>query len=201
MKNKTFIVFLLFVVFLACKKENTHEKILPGKYFPVYPNSYWKYVNQDGDTVTHSTSADYILYSFLCKAFNTYTDSVYVPFWNGKPIYAYSTPVLEESMDKGKVFMPLLSENKGYEWLLWYSAKDSILEYVKTVDTALTLQSILYQHVIVVKKDSWDNKLLSDIHNYRFYARDIGLIKDMDVNESNNDTIRKIELFEYHIGQ
>jgi hypothetical protein len=200
-KNSILLIFI-FTVLFSCKKDDIDRNVIyPGPYFPVYPNSYWKYVQKDGDTITKSTSSDYLPDSFISEEYNVYTEDAYVPFWNGIPIYGYCTPVFVNANDKGRVLTPLLRDKAGFEWITWQSINDSIIEFVSAMDTVLTVKGTLYQNVIVVEKNSWSDHQLSNIYSYRFYARDIGLIKEIDLNISNNDTLRFSDLIEYHIGE
>src|SRR5205809_1148367 len=69
------------------------DTIFPKQYLPVYPGSYWKYLDENNDTVIYKTDPAYKLHSFKSSALNgKSSNSVYVPFWNDKPIYEYATP-------------------------------------------------------------------------------------------------------------
>jgi len=104
MKNSAFII-LIFVFLFACKKDipvtepdpvnnmNGYDTLKPLNYYPVYPGSYWRYLENDTDTVIQSTSSNYLPHSYLSykglddygNYVEQYSDTVYVPFLTTTP--------------------------------------------------------------------------------------------------------------------
>lgn len=115
-------IVILYSILLSCKKDiviedksnstKQFDTLKPLPYFPVYPNSYWKYLTTsrtytyddakkvyvvthiDSVIVIDTTSSKYILNSYVKYYQNNIhpviSDTTYVPFFNNKPIYHYS---------------------------------------------------------------------------------------------------------------
>lgn len=75
------LISILLIV--SCKKEKLAEPInigtlvqtrfdtiKPGPYLPVYPGSWWKYVNLKGDTIIDSVGVNYVKDSFELRSPN-----------------------------------------------------------------------------------------------------------------------------------
>ena len=179
---KYLFFILLFIV--SCKKEKQEaiQTIYPLPYLPVYPGSKWTYLNQNGDTLIQSTAPEYQLHQYQIS-YGYKTDNVYVPFWNGKPIYGYSTPDNDSPYGSpGETQIGYLSEKKGEQFYVYGSNMGSSWRVVENIDTNITVNSINYNNVIEVRKyyfPQWGagahNTHLSGIS---YYAKNIGLIKE-----------------------
>ena len=179
------IIFLLGILLLSCKKDleplSEVKYILPGKYFPVYPGSTWTYIENDGDTIIHSSDANWQKHSYKVNAFNDfYTDPVYVPKFEGKFIYGYSSYNLGQS--NYSPFTQILSENLGESWLSnwvltmsgWINTGNSV------VDTTLyTISVPAGTFVNVIKVNEYENILgTGDTVCYsKYYVPDVGIIR------------------------
>ena len=195
-------IFLLIILFCSCGKEpekRAVQTIYPLPYLPVYPGSRWRYLNSDGDTITYTTGNEYSENAYRSYALNgNYTDPVKVPYWNGQPIYGYSTPVEVFPQHSGHVgsrqvgFLSVTSGDRfttdSYKGLAWRE--------VGNTDTSISVDGNLYNHVIRV--NNWAE---SSFYNYprtlngaTYYARDIGLIKEEDLRDSTI-TLRLLDYF------
>jgi hypothetical protein len=118
--NITF--FVLIFSLIACKKENDYPIIEPGSYFPVYPNSYWKYLVNDAMVSMDSTSDNYVLNKCISASYeDEYTDYVYVPYYNSGTnspigyngsIYKYGR-YISNILHSNEIW-PFLSETIGF---------------------------------------------------------------------------------------
>ena len=91
MKN-IWIILIQFIVLGGCEKaeEPLPPIVEPGSYFPVYPGSWWKYIDKLNDTSLSSTSDGYLVHSFkIDDEPEQYSAPKRVPFLNGEPIYGY----------------------------------------------------------------------------------------------------------------
>jgi hypothetical protein len=215
--------------------ENMYDTIKPLVYFPVYPGSFWKYriiekqynISINGNDTTYilekqdttfneiTTSSDYILHNYVTSSYYDYdsdiqikefSDSVYVPFLNDKPIYGYdkidyaSKPPFGDTTYRKYAF---LSETIGYEFLdgwydsryLYYGTYNKVVE--KTIDVNSDSLIIVYGHY---------NRELGPEYNlrrneWRFYYKNIGLKLHFSFDERMRDTVYKEELVEYYINK
>lgn len=194
-------LFFILVFFLSCKKEKQEaiQTIYPLPYLPVYPGSKWIYLNEVGDTVIQSTAPEYQLHQYNSNHIGGYmTDYVYVPFWNGNPVYGYSTPIDNVSaafIHNGLTQIGYLSEKKGEQWTTYWSQYGNSFRVVENIDTSLTVNSIIYYNVIKVCNyghyPGGPGPVLLTTVSY--YAKNIGLIKE---DYSN----KHIDLISYYIN-
>jgi hypothetical protein len=203
-------LFILFIVFFSCKKDQQvdYETIYPLPYLPVYPGSHWTYLDENGDTLVQSTSSEYQLHSY--KSFNldgNNTDPVYVPYWNGYPVYGYSTPEYTTSgaftdFHYGMKQVGYLSEQLGQSWSTYANQYGSSGRKVVNIDTTLLVNSILFNHVIKVNDygSSYHEPPGNHLRATNYYAKDIGLIQQ---DEIYNDTlvIHHLKIISYFINQ
>jgi hypothetical protein len=193
-------LFFILVFFLSCKKEKQEaQTIYPLPYLPVYPGSKWIYLNEVGDTVIQSTAPEYQLHQYNSYSIGGYmTDYVYVPFWNDKPVYGYSTPIDNMSaafIHNGLTQIGYLSEKKGEQWTTYWSQYGSSFRVVENIDTSLTVNSINYYNVIKVCDYGHypagpGPQILASVS---YYAKNIGLIKEDYGN-------KHIDLISYYIN-
>jgi len=194
---KKFLV-LIIILFFSCKKEDPIPvTIYPFPYLPVYPGSYWKYLNQNGDTVLQTTSTEYVLHRYKYKndyEDNNMTSPVYVPFWNGIPVYGYSSPIKLDPLTY-YTQVSYLSTKIGQEYK-YYTRFGMISRLVANIDTSLVLFATTYNNVIVVNEyhlnPPYEHPPVLVGKNY--YAKDIGLVMEEDLY----DTIKIISYYINH---
>lgn len=193
-------LFFILVFFLSCKKEKQEaiQTIYPLPYLPVYPGSKWTYLNEVGDTIIQSTAPEYQLHQYISESIGDYmTDYVYVPFWNGKPVYGYSTPIDNMTTtfgDNGLTQIGYLSEKKGEQWTTYLSKITTSFRVVENIDTSITVNSINYNNVIkVCDYGHYAPNGPQYLAYVSYYAKNIGLIKEDYGN-------KHIDLISYYIN-
>ena len=94
-------LFIIIFVTVSCERSSDpiYDIIEPLDYFPVYPGSWWKYTINDTLISIDSVSKEYQLHSYQTspegysdangKLVREFSDPVYVPFFNSRPIYGY----------------------------------------------------------------------------------------------------------------
>jgi hypothetical protein len=189
--NKYF--FVIFVVLLSCKKEDVkkdYQTIYPQSYLPVYPGSTWQYTDETGDTIIYKTDDNYILNSYSSYTlYGNATDPAYVPYWNGNPVYGYSTPLQtsspsnNEDYARGMKQVGYLSETKGEQWVIYASQYGAAWRTVVNIDTTIIVNSYSFNHVIVVNDSASFMFNSSHLTKTDYYAKDVGLIKQ-DINDT-----------------
>lgn len=196
----TKIIPLLFLIFLfSCKKESPIEPTIltiePGAYYPVYPGSYWKYVNlYNNDTFQIDVYPEYKKHHYKSD-FNCFmTEYVLVPFIGSTPYYGYSIPKITywdagDSTDC-RTLIPFLKEEVGglYSEYHAYSNHDSKSIFVSGFKDTMTVQGILYYDIIVVIfQDKYNQTIMQQTNSY--YARDVGKIRSISTINLYNPAI------------
>jgi len=208
MRKFGFFILLLLIIFTGCQKEKGSDPpiIEPGSYFPVYPNSWWKYLVDNSEIQIDSTSDNYIVNSFKINGEpDKYSDPARVPFLNGNPIYGYyyveSVYFPSTIYDGIYKLWPILSEEVGYIfWAYWsdlrwpdpveevtvksktFNGTDSVLLLVSGWTTAYA------DHYVLPKK------------RYRTFVKGIGLTSDILVDTVTFDTLSKKILIDYYVN-
>jgi hypothetical protein len=205
MKSKLLLLLFLFLsVLQACKKadQKTPITILPLPYLPVYPGSSWVYITAAGDSVYSSTSPTYLLHSYQCSA--GYTDPVYVPWWDGKPIYGYSTPIdAYYGSSDIQAQQTLLSDQPGYRFDGLYSDPHyyhPVYYVVTATGKTDTINGTVYPNVVINSQYvTGYNPSLLEVER-KHYARNVGLIRIDDLDTSYTWHITRT-LVRYHINR
>lgn len=205
-KFRSFILFLL-IIWAGCQKEKGPDPpiIEPGSYFPVYPNSWWKYLVDDSIIQFDTTSDDYLVDSYLLyENPDIYSDPARVPFLNGKPIYGY---YFVESIGYPSNYYglhelwPILSEKAGDYFCAYWSDQryPNPYEYVtvksKTFDgTDSVLLLVSGWTTAYVDYDVYPKK------RYRTFVKGIGLTNDILVDTVTSDTLSRKILIDYFVN-
>ncbi|HQH19811.1 MAG TPA: hypothetical protein PKZ43_09670 [Bacteroidales bacterium] len=203
MKSLKFIIILFFIIIVSCKKENNEQlypTFYPLPYLPVYPGSYWKYTTNNGDTTLQKTSDNYILHSYNSSELGGIkTDPVYVPYWDGKPIYGYCTPCGYQ--------IPILKTELGASWETSNNISVHVYDCAKTiaVDTNILINGINYDSVIVIKDEHYSYSPMPLSYDKKYYAKNIGLIKEDDFvfnqNTASYDSTNALSIINFHINK
>ncbi|NOZ47789.1 MAG: hypothetical protein GXO79_13560 [Chlorobi bacterium] len=131
------ILLISLTVLFSCKDEPIPETILPEKYLPVYPGSWWIYSN--GETKT--TGSSYVLNSYQDDIASPYeTDKVFVPFWDGHYVYGYS--ITQNSTEFPLKL--LLSEKKNTTWFVGRFEGRDIMR--KTISKDISVSIVQYPY-------------------------------------------------------
>ncbi|MFN8208711.1 MAG: PKD domain-containing protein [Bacteroidales bacterium] len=179
-----------------------YDTIFPLPYFPAYPDSWWKYVNHQGDTVIHTTSPGYNLYLGYHPVYSPYdTSGFYAPVYDGHFVNRYKLhydqvsyhggswkTLFPEEVSKGLMFL------ENYIWpSTYYSGQ------IESVDTTVVVQSVSYDSVIVVYE--YLGPCLGCLpYGRTYYAKNTGIIKSVRWAQINDSIISSEELIDFRIG-
>ena len=205
------LVLTLVILTVSCEikqmedisDEITYDTIKPKSYYPVYPGSWWKYVTDDSTIIVNLTSDSYELHSYRNVPYYadsiTYSDSVYVPFFNSEPIYGYDK--IEYIADPfGNYFRrwPILRETVGFQFhRSWMDVRYNDLRETVVV----TNKFYNGEDSVLTLKGYWKydpNK--KNIIRYQDYIKGVGLVKATLIDTLSNDTIYAKHLIDYFIN-
>lgn len=205
---KITIVLLIFSL-IACKKESDYPIIEPGSYFPVYPDSFWKYLVDDSILIIDSTNDNYELYNVKIDGnYNDYyTEYCYVPYYNASHhsplLYSYHIfkygRYVNNAVTPTQIW-PFLSETIGYVFTLnpisqYQANNERFIVKAKIFDGQ---DSVLIQEATYFKNNS--PQYTSSKKRYQEYIKGVGLAKDIVYDTITCDTISKKILVDYFIS-
>ena len=210
---------MILIIILSCEEDNqkdnnsnipdydtvsSYNTVSIGEYFPVYPNSFWIYLNSNGDTVVHKTDSIYSLWSnYNPINYPNDTTKYFVTKYDRKAVKKYSIYIGTDSYHEGgwetilpdSIYPGNLFEMR-YDWPnTYYRGK------IQTIDTTLKVNSIFYDSVIIVLKyyGPQDGKLP---FGKTYYAKNIGIIKTERCTYQSFDSIISAEsIISYHINK
>ncbi len=221
LKNCFFFVFASCLLLLACEREQDLpqnslpppapaatpiDTAFPHSYYPVYPGSFWRYnVNTANGTVieTDSTLPTYFIDFYVdtpiyLVPITYFSDSMYVPLLNGKPIYGYfKIDTLGNPFGEFNRPWPIISETVGDTFeRAWtdkrfgdYSEKLIVLSKTQVgPDSVITL------------KGHWVYGPNINNISIQEYVKNIGLTKHFVIDTVANDTVYKRVLISYLVN-
>lgn len=210
---KKILIFLFAsLILFQCKKDSEespppsnstptttqYDTIKPMSYYPVYPGSYWKYIENDTDTIVSNATA-YAPHSYLKNINSEYSDTVYVPFLDGNPIYGYDKiDWVQPPFGNYYTTWPIISETVGFNYERAWTDKrfGDFSEYLIIADKT-TNQN---QDSVIIVKGHWVwGPNVAKISTQE-YVKDIGLTNYFIVDTVANDTTFKLVLFDYYIN-
>ena len=188
---------------MACEKADENcpgwrsgQIFQPMEYLPVYPGSSWTYVDTSGTLVVKSVSTAYRPHSFengTCR-----THLAFVPYWDDMYMYGYRYPAGTSSGEKTNRLVYLLKDAPaGTWWELDHWAGTVLFSRILSRDTTILANGLPYSNVIMVGDASGVGPSQCSYHEFRYYAKDIGLVRVDEVNFM--DTVSVLELTQYHI--
>jgi hypothetical protein len=203
MKTLHVTLLVLTLTVAACTKDKdlspapveqpaqpNYETTKPSSpYFPVFPGSWWKYINKEGDTVKYYVESTYRQDTYSVYDYSNpqraKAVTAYVPFyvengnagiaiWGNKQhiwnINMYSAPlftIIDEAVPVGGTWETYPSRNH-----IMYASQ------VLAKDTILTVNGQTYEHVIRVSYWSTWNGLNSPVGEVSdYFAKDVGKIR------------------------
>jgi hypothetical protein len=211
-------LYLLFTAALAltgCEKDpalqpESYDTIFPGPYLPAYPGSSWVYESTTYtpsdtvvDTVTINASPAYQLHAFRMAGTNDSTRA-YVPYWDGMPLYKYSTPVIRYNSpahgNYGEYYLyNILSETAGEKSYSGINQYAQNFSEVMDVGIAHTAGTIAYSDVIRVNYYQKQTSYLLLLKT-RYFARDIGMVKMESFLPGDTLPYKVMILMNHHIN-
>ncbi len=199
------VTFTCFIMLFACTKKqggierppyHRPDTIKPKDYFPVYPGSFWKYLNKDGDTVRHFTESTYKKHT--CNEVDTSVVPFLIDEFGSRPIYGYNEdsefrPAMNGMRDIR--LTPILSENIGFTFPR--GGFDSRYGDKRAILTVKEKKLINMDSVIILEgKSDYLN-----INIVQHYTKNIGLTFSCDVNYVTKDTVKLLRLISFHINK
>lgn len=211
--NKIFLLALLLAV-VSCKKDKIIQEevvqeeeevvqveifdtVSMGNYFPAYPGSFWKYLDSNGDTTRIETSPTYVLFQYQQNG-----QQYYGTRYNGQIVdkYRLSTGQSVYGITKWEIILPdnLYAGNVFTRKVIQPTTECS--GTILAVDTSITINSIQFDSVIVVKEASGPigNGTYFPSEN-KYYAKHIGIIK-IEVLNSADSIINTLNVTDYFVN-
>ncbi len=216
-KLQLFIILVssLILLFISCEEEiipddpdivntNTIDTIKPLPYYPVYPGSWWKYIVNNNEEITKYVQNEYQLHFFKLNSIDPwgpiqYSDTVYVPFFDSKPIYGYDK-IEYRFPPFGDYYMtwPILSEVIGFEFERSFvdPRYGDFSEKVKVTNKIFNGSDS-----ILILEGHWVYGPNVNIRSYQEYTKNIGLTKEILIDTLSLDTVYKKVLVDYLINR
>jgi hypothetical protein len=209
-------LLLMISLFTACKKSaiEVHEPqpvaydtIRPLGYYPVYPGSWWKYMVNGTQISYDSVGAQYMLHSYknnqssydsAGNIVDYYSDTVFVPFLNGRPIYGYKR--IEHIMPPfGNYYTqwPILSETVGFSFDRFWTDKryGDFSEKVRVEDKYFDGQDS-----VLILEGHWVYGPAVNKKSYQKYLKGIGLTYEVIIDTISQDTLFEKKLMDFLIN-
>ncbi len=159
------------------------DTIFPNSYFPAFPNSFWRYLDTNGDTSSSYTSNTYIL-DYYMKPYPplVISASAYVPLYNGIPIWGYFEHQTN-SLYNASLNMPrILSDSLpvGTSWDDTFGAGSIGSRSIKCLDTTIIINGISYDSTIVIEysRRQASNPMSKAPFLRRYFTKNIGIIRE-----------------------
>ncbi|RFC55542.1 hypothetical protein [Brumimicrobium aurantiacum] len=213
MKYALIFIFGITLNFMSCTKDNSIQEVenesclnpvLPGEYFPAYPNSWWKYSNEENETIVYETANKYQLCDNECRPRFLNLDkcihenAIVHEFYSG--LGASSTilsPIYTPFLDSIAVCPVSFSTFETQDAFL-HQEDVRFRRQTTVLDTNLYVDGTIYNDVLVVYET---NKFDSTHRYYDYFSKNIGLIRRDSVDQSDTtNLIELLKLEDYHLG-
>lgn len=215
---KKYLSFFTMLIILvgACSKDannnndpmNTDgiDTIIPLSYFPVYPGSFWKYLDSNNDTVLITTDSTYSKDAYSIGGASFISDSFYVPRYNYPGHYNH-TAMWRYEAHTGPIsnagsypLTRILSDSLpvGSSWTIYNWAGTGVNRKIIARDTIIDILGTMYHPTIAIEEYYSHGPPMYIWINRRYYTKDIGMVKEESYNYSDSTHNEKL-LIEYHI--
>lgn len=199
----------LCLLLLACDKDQEgssnppdgHDTIFPLPYFPAYPGSWWKYVDNHFDTTTRSTAPEYKPDSYEVPISAFQSDTFLVPFYENIPIWGYEAHTGPISHAGSYPLTTILSDSLlvGSSWTVMYWSGTQIRRQILATDTSLLVNGQTFFPCIVVQEYYSSGPPLPLRISNRYYAFNVGLVREEIFNLYDSLELTR-NLIQYHIN-
>lgn len=222
---KAILTLLITSLMIACKKDekirndnpimettttpvsptttttSSYKIIYPLDYFPVYPGSYWKYVDSDEDTTIIRTNSSYQKDSYQNQQAPKKSDTCLVPIYNNIPIWGYEAHTGPISHAGSYRLTRILSESLpvGSYWGIYSWGGINVTRKIIAKDTTITISNKPYYPTIIVEEYYSSLSVTNVWKATRYYTKHIGLVKE-DLPKSGSTKITK-EILDYYINK
>lgn len=196
---------------VSCERSSDpiYDIIEPLDYFPVYPGSWWKYTINDTLISIDSVSKEYQLHSYQTspegysdangKLVREFSDPVYVPFFNSRPIYGYEK-IEWVRPPFGDYYMkwPILTETAGFNFERNWEDK----RYGDFTEKVEVRQKIFNgSDSVLILEGHWIYGPNVKNKSYQEYFKGIGLYNEYVIDTTTNDTVYKKLLTDWFINK
>ena len=205
-----FLLILALTFMFACKKDlispyttkNAHDTIFPLSYFPVYPASYWKYVDSNNDTSIINVDPFYKKDCYTYGSIAFMSDTFFVPVYNNIPIWGYEAHTGPISHSGSYPLTRIVSDSLsvGSYWDIYLWGGTGISRKIIAKDTTISISGISYYPTIVVEEYYSDGPPYYVWIAKRYYTKNIGLIREDNYNASDSTVNTKV-LIDYFINK
>lgn len=219
MKRVLLISLVILIASCRPKKETDVEPEIPNvdpvvkydtvkskSYFPTYPKSIWYYKNSKGNEIIHQTDSGYVL-SSEPEVVKIYSKPAYVAKYDGRTMNGYDVLL---SPGKPAPWFSLLPQimNVGADFLTQDTKPNYSKAVTEAIDTTVTVNGIDYSSVVIIgyyvllenNKDPLSNKHY-EIDKRVYYAKNIGIIKQQDIDANTQIIDEEEVLVKYTIGK
>jgi hypothetical protein len=202
----------------------------PKPYFPLYPGSSWVYVDSLGNDVVKQTLPEYMPFVYVQKfnrygsIVNEPMDTFYMPVFDGLYYSGYErVRTIGASMDHSRnnpkvVFQKYFSEelnNTFFETIIYTSDRINGTVHVSYLYNVVAkniqiqnpylgvIDSCVVLNIRMPRKRPYaynDYQYLDTIRVTEYYAKNIGLVRQLVRYRNHTDTIHALELKSYHIN-
>lgn len=204
----------MLVSIFACTKDKTltnnnpattnvtsYDTIFPLNYFPVFPGSWWKYVDSNNDTTIVKTDSVYQQDYYTVGSAAYVSDTFFVPIYNNIPIWSYEAHTGPISHSGSYPLTRILSDSLpvGSNWIISNWSGTQISRKIIAKDTTISISSNSYNPTIVIEE-----YFSYGPPNYiwiarRYYTKNIGMIKE-DLYNSIDSTVNSKQIIGYFIN-
>ncbi len=228
-------LLLLSILFLSsCSEESKQEEPEPevilapsGDYLPMYPGSYWDYLNAEGDTVRFYTLDETEL-TDVCGAYSNeepegfdneqyYTTSlIRYPYLNNLDnVFSYYVPRIEKwgSYPPDEYYChSIFRENIGERWIITQVDQYTSNILVAKVIDKRPVESLYHYSTdsIIIAERRYEPNYgvppgyeISPAYpvNYLYFAKHIGLVALGVIEEAEADSIEVLRLVDWYINK
>lgn len=209
------LMVLVIITIVACDKPEPYE-LSPAKiyeplpYLPIYPGSYWDYIDTSMATKRFLTKPNYVPIKI------EYTDSItldpiLLPVYNDNYYLGYNQLTYSENWYEPHVVWKLIfsdelnkkfsSSESGIIQKTYYSIRKNY--EVVAVDKSMNhpYLGLIDSIVIIDQKTIYDYVGLDyTTHGIAYFAKNIGIIRNCSINDASGDTTVILDLKSYFIN-
>lgn len=178
------------------------ETVEPGPYFPVYPGSFWVYEINGRPGHRENTSLTYMPHRYRTgrdpETYDyAYSDTAFVPIYNGMPIYGYNRiEPPPSSHQHADMLFPFFSETIGDR--LYEGRSDPRYPYGGEIKRVVS-KDVEAGDSVITLRGHWVSTHPTRVST-RKYVKNVGLSLWIIVDTVANDTIFRKELVNYYIN-
>jgi len=131
----------------------SYDTIFPLDYFPVFPGSYWKYVDSNNDTTIIKTDSSYQKDYYTIGSAAYMSDTFFVPVYNQIPIWGYEAHTGPISNSGSSPLTRILSDSLpvGSSWVIYSWSGTQVSRKIIAKDTTITISSNSYYQQLLLK--------------------------------------------------